>query len=516
MIEPITDRRRDWLWAMAVAAIVILSRVLLSEVRGFWLDEYHTLRAAQMSLPDMIANRLQAGHSPLYFLYARIGFILGTNEWMLRASSALAAGATTLLLTGLARTLGMRQILPALWGLCLFAPYWLSAGTEYRYMMPLIALTSLGALTGALYASAPTIFRGMAAAIALILILWTHATGAFAVFAIFLFFAWEFYSRHRNLKQTLLRCWPAWIAGASAVPMFLLLSDGAQGEKSRAIPDVGELFRDMAETVFGKLNLWPQTFSDSDMDYAIMLPGMLLIVAAAILAWKRLKAPGERTSARLLLAMLIGLPLGQVLFALTIKQTQGLTRYLAPFSVPAIMLLAFGWHAQWKYRRWFRGVFVVVVGLQFVGTAIYQGDRHREAMYWMSAHQQHENVMVSAETMNVFAAHYLNVANLDRWSSMSKLSGKIDSAVTRGVLREMFANETRGFVFLYHDKVNVHRRVDELIDEGFILDRKHLFFSDKVLIIPFIRDESERGWLDSLEATRTALPAEGNGSDYDL
>ena len=95
--------RRDWLAAWAVALLAGLLRVMISDRRGFWLDEYYTLRAAQMNLGDLVRDRLGAGHSPLYFLYARLGFLFGSEEWMLRLTSVLALSAAILLINRPAR-----------------------------------------------------------------------------------------------------------------------------------------------------------------------------------------------------------------------------------------------------------------------------------------------------------------------------------------------------------------------------------------------------------------------------
>lgn len=73
--------RGDWVWASSLAVIYALILCVLGDARGFWLDEYKTMWAAQLDWAGMVRERFGEGHSPLYFAYAKLFWLIpGADE----------------------------------------------------------------------------------------------------------------------------------------------------------------------------------------------------------------------------------------------------------------------------------------------------------------------------------------------------------------------------------------------------------------------------------------------------
>ena len=287
-----TDRltRRDWLIALVVALVAGGVRVALSQHRGFWLDEYYTLRAAQMSWGEMAHDRLSAGHSPIYFFYARWPLIFGTTEWILRLSSALLVIASVLLTTGLAGALGLRRYLPAVWVMGAILPYWITAGTEYRYMMPVITLTAAIAWGGAVYCRRWSGRAGLLVAALLALVLWVHGSAQFVALGMLIYLLWE--GRARAGRWTLavfLRVWPAVVGFLGSVPLIFLVTGG---KKSPAkLPSFGSFVKDTCEVVFGKEDIWSSVLVFPEV--LILISEAIVLVLAVWIARRELRGGGK-------------------------------------------------------------------------------------------------------------------------------------------------------------------------------------------------------------------------------
>jgi len=176
--------RSEWLLVFASGCGAALLKLLFATRRGFWLDEYYTLQAASLPLPELIADRLAAGHSPLPFFYARVFHeVLGNSELALRSSSALAAFAVVFGCAGLLAQLRLRHALAPLLLMAPFVPFWQEIGNEFRYTMPLVAVGSFWAW--ALVRWWQSRSWGSAAATMLLgaLALWTHGSAQFIALA---------------------------------------------------------------------------------------------------------------------------------------------------------------------------------------------------------------------------------------------------------------------------------------------------------------------------------------------
>jgi len=99
--------RRLGLW---LALVFVGSGIIYSVGlgRGFTVDEYTTWQATRLPLPELIANRLRAGHSPVYFVFESWWVrVFGDAEWVMRVPSVLfAAGSVVLLFLFLRSLLG--------------------------------------------------------------------------------------------------------------------------------------------------------------------------------------------------------------------------------------------------------------------------------------------------------------------------------------------------------------------------------------------------------------------------
>lgn len=519
-LRPIASARldaRDWLIAALVALLAMLICAALGGRRGFWLDEYYTLHAARLSFQEMVIDRLGAGHSPVYFLYARLGFLAGQGEAALRLSSALALGATILLLTGLAGAMGLRRRLPALWAISLFHPYWITAGTEFRYMMPVIALTAAAAWAAFDYARAWRWRPGLALAAALGLLLWVHGSAQFIALGLLGFVLWEGRARAGRWSRTVFwRAWPVLVGLAASAPLLFLVRHHESESKQRDLVHLWELVKDLNEVVFNLNEYWTRALTRHNVDALILLPCVALLGAGIWLARRELLRHGRTTAWRLLGALLLGIPLAQTVITTFVRRVQGPSRYVAAFSAPATLCLALAWSAALP-RRWrapWRVALAFFLGLQWLAGAWDLGDLHREGIRWLLSQHHGEKILISTRAMNRLAFEYLSGKPVEKLVTLgdADLTSK-DAVLAR--IRQLYAAERRGFIFLYHDGEKLHRRIKDLKAEGFFVEVKTIPVCGNVRIYAFIRDAAERPWLDALPPfTRPWGPARGDSEDY--
>ncbi|MCX7049208.1 MAG: glycosyltransferase family 39 protein [Candidatus Sumerlaeota bacterium] len=97
-LEEYLIRHRRWIVVALLAAAVAARFIGLT--RGMWVDELKTWMVARWPLGEMLANRFQEGHLPLYFLFMRVWiYAIGPVDWALRLPSvALGVGEVYLLL----------------------------------------------------------------------------------------------------------------------------------------------------------------------------------------------------------------------------------------------------------------------------------------------------------------------------------------------------------------------------------------------------------------------------------
>ncbi len=133
--------RRDATNLAVIAALYLLLVGTMLDWHGYWSDEFHTIRAVELGVPELIRQRASSGHPPLFFLLEK-GWVaaLGTSEagtrslpmlcglgsllltyWIVRreagrpaaalACGLLACGAAQLMICQLARSYALLQLL---------------------------------------------------------------------------------------------------------------------------------------------------------------------------------------------------------------------------------------------------------------------------------------------------------------------------------------------------------------------------------------------------------------------
>ncbi len=484
-------------------------RLFASGQRGFWYDEYYTLGAARLPPIEMIGERIASGHSPLYFFYAKLGMLLGASEHALRATSALAVSAAVLCCTGLAAALGLRRHLPALWVLMILLPYWVTIGSEYRYMMPVVALTAGTCWAAVRYAQHTDVRRGLLLMLLTGVLLWLNGSAQLVLFGLTGFALWESRMVLGGWSSRTVRyVWPLVLGFLLNLPMLYVLR-GYKQDKGSSYPKLDGLVKDLCETVFGNNNLWCWYLNIND---GILLPFEIGVLIAAILAaWRYLQRQGRPLCWRFLACLLAGIPLALLLISTIVRDFQGRARYMAAFSVPAVLCLAAAWYeiTSARRRKLYRVVLSTLVLVQFSGTALDRGDLHRESVQWIIEHHAgFEPVLLSSRENNELALCYLGFPACDRIAGIDRQTR--DPQNTRRIIRETFADGSRGFVLLYHSKAPVEECIRELVAEGFLADCRR-WRNARVVLYAVIRDPDEADWLHCLPPPRPWGPAMGTG-----
>lgn len=153
MTGPAPSGRADRIALGSCLAAALVLRLWNLGAPDLWSDEVHTLDAMGLPVGDLVAERLRAGHLPLYFVLLR-GWteLFGTSQLALRFPSALLG--TALVVPAFAL---FRRLLPAAqarWALAVLAvhPTFVELSREAR-MYPLLGLAFLVLAEGAVAAT---------------------------------------------------------------------------------------------------------------------------------------------------------------------------------------------------------------------------------------------------------------------------------------------------------------------------------------------------------------------------
>lgn len=495
---------RLWLCALLVAVAACAVRVVFAEQRGFWLDEYFTLNAARMSVPDMVANRLGAGHSPLYFFYARLGLLIGSSERALRFTSALAAGGLVLTLTGLMGELKLARHLPALWTLAIIEPYWMSIGTEYRYTMPLVAIAAGVAWVAARYAARPGHSRGWSLALALTVLLWTHGSAPFFAIGLLAFLLWDGWATLREqgrrrlaaLSLALLRAWPILAGAVAAVPFYYMVRNHpSEFEDQQA--RLKDVLKDLIDVVFGEHRLWFNCFDWRHHSWLFNLE-IAVFIGALVLAWRELKRCGALRARRLLAAIMVAIPCIMFAFCVSVRNFSGPVRYMATFTIPAVICLAVAAGARPRPRalRWlYLAGLTAALAFQSSALTLERGDRHRDAIRWVLANQEGDDPILMANILNRSALKFYGLPS-NKNVTLSGYNGTLAETVAR--MRTQLATVRRGVFIRYHSSAQIREGLQELQKQGFLAGvRTWRVAAGGLYVGAFARDPKELPWLNS-------------------
>lgn len=399
MSEPAPDNpmnsrltKPEWRWIWLAAAGAFALRTIFAEAHGFWVDELYTLNAALMSPWDLVAERLQAGHSPLPFLYAKIFLeLLGDSERMLRLSAAIPSALTVVGLGMLTVALGLRRALAPVLVLAVFQPYWQAIGTEFRYTMPLVCLGTFAALTLLWWLREGQRWQGLACTALFGIALCWHGSAQFIGLAMTGFVVWRWWmlerdgvDRWRRLGRGLM---PILSGVMVSVPLLLLISHLQRPDQvaESEFPSIRTALMNQVNTLFGSEQL-PASITGLGGD-AVGILGVLIYLGALIPLLRRSWRQGNRELVAFLVAVLAGLPLLIMIFTTFKSGVQGPERYVAFGSIPLTLAVGAGWveSLQWPaVWRWiWRTLLVGLFSLCSMLSILNQGDWHREACKWI-------------------------------------------------------------------------------------------------------------------------------------
>ena len=498
----------DWPWVVSAAVICGLLRLLFAARRGFWLDEYYTFQATQATIADMIPERFSAGHSPLYFLYARLFAIaFGTSETALRASSALAASLAVVATAGLAARLGLRRLLKPLLVLAVFHPYWQVIGTEFRYMMPLACLGAFW--SWAVVAHLQDRSRRTAAAVMLVgaIALWVHGSAQFILASLTIYILLELRDgteRRARPARGLEALLPLVGAFGLSLPLImgLRMMPKVAAEATTDIPSLRKAITNQVQTFFGDDVVFRSaTGLNDDVFTFVFLAVYAFAVVAAIRFHRRSDTPRE--AGRYLVATLVGLPVVVMIITAVGKDVEGPARYVAFLSVPALLLIALLWSeaGSWGKRGMaLRLVMALTIGSSWTLQALDQGEWHRETIQWLAAHRSPDQPIVTAgRAVNQLALRYHGVKPVGELAGLS--SDQSEAAVPLLLLREKLQHSDSMFFLLYHEgDIPVAEVLAKLREEGTLTFTRVWQPSGRVALLGLARTEKGRQELEALPA----------------
>lgn len=496
---------RDWLLVATAALLTTILCVLASGNRGFWLDEFYTLDAVRLPAGELIEHRLEAGHSPLPFLYAKVFWLaLGESTVLLRLSSALMAGLATVALALLTAELGWRRLLPVVLLISVFHPYWQVIGTLFRYMMPLTALAGFW-WWSALSHWRVRSWRSWTLTVALgAVCLWIHGSAQMVFLSVLVLL----HLLSRNDRQSLrllpqLKLLSAPLSSfVLSIPLLVMLQQFTEeGESASAnIPSVRLELMNQMKSFFGDDDLFYSVFRVPDDIFTTLFLAVHLAAAAIVIVFCRREKSEPASS--FFLSSLLGIPIVVMLITLTIQDAQGPTRYVAFLSVPIVLLFAKAWDLAAHWNKWgigFRALFILATMMAFTMQALNRGEGHREGMLWLKEHRTPDQPIATLTgDMNILALDFYGIDG----GVMQGIDARDESEEgTAELIREPFENADSGFLFLYHEGLGtpVDEALEILSEEGFFSQTKEWAPTRKVRVIAVARNEEGEAALEALK-----------------
>ncbi len=527
----------------------MLVRMILLTQRGFWLDEWYTHHAINFTMSSLIMERFLAGHSPVYFLYAKVWMLLfGEGEFALRMSTAIMTPLAVIGLAQLVRQLGLRRILTPLMFLAALHPYWQRIGTEFRYMMPLVTVGTwlcwavvkmmreepvvlhwpraafLSAVFFALLAMLltlpflPTIdgpllylilFFILASAVGAAsflvckisdqvanrlmvialggLMMLIHPSAQFVLLALLVFVV---LSSRRHKSSATKNALPILLAWLFSVPLLYFLSQVSTGAGGGpAGPDFTSILVHQVETFFGEDG--SIEFVSGIDDDVFTVTSIATYIASLVFAVIWLKRENPPYAAKMIASLLIAIPGSIVLYSVFANDRQGPIRYVAFTSLPVLFIFAMAWVEAGRHR-WrgvvYRGAFAVVLAVNLLAQAFSQGEWHRETILWLAENRATGDAIVCiGRDMNTRAMRYHGLTD-----ESATLDGINSEERNYGLVYwEMRGALERGdvaWLFLYHEgNVPVRKVLKQLAGEGFVAGALYLQPSHNVRLIGIAR-----------------------------
>ena len=501
--------RSDWLIAWAVSAIAVLLCLFPAHRRTLWCDEYLTMATFERSIASMTTERLEAGHSPVYFLYARLAGPIGSPTWQLRLTSMIMAAANILALTGLLRALNLRHLLPVVWVISVFHPYWILLGSLVRYMMPLVALATLTMWLTVRFAQRSTLGRGLALGAVASLLGWIHMSASLVTISCLFYLTRE--SRVQNGKWNLgsvlrMTC-PILIAILLTLPLVILIRNHRPLAFDGFSP--GGVLDDLLEVAFGSPRYWAWLLGRKSV--AISVTIFVAVAAAIALARRELIATDRQGAWRFLLSLVICIPVTFTLFCLLFPAFEGPARYLATFSIPILICAAAAWNTNGpSWLKWgFRILLVLVLGIQSLAALVDAGDRHHDAVQWVTEnHTDDAPVIISGAVNRIGFRHY----GFPHQERILDIDGTTPETVAAEI-EAALSHSGRVLFVRYHSHQPLLEAIDLLKQRAVIRKERSWKVNRELKFGALISDSSQEPWLANLPepsltwGTSSSLPA---------
>jgi 4-amino-4-deoxy-L-arabinose transferase-like glycosyltransferase len=406
------SKRRDAHWVrgvpgaayglLVVTALAVAARWYGIGKESVWLDEATSLMLARMSLLELVKTTSLDVHPPLYYILLHFWIALGTSEAVIRGLSAVAGVLNVVVLFGLGRELfGVRTgLIAAL--LLAVAPFhvWYSQETRMYTWVTLLSTASI--------LLAFRFWRGwrwlawMGYVLVTAAALYTHYYAVFTILLEDLFFAYLLLRRRANARLV----W-GWLTAQVGVfllfvpwlPMFLVpMTTGGEGWVTFGMgkPTLAALAQTAVLYVVGSAR--------GQYPALVRRAGYVLFAVAFVAgiwpcAWGRLSAgrgreqtphaAKEAAGARgalynegeavgFVLAYLV-VPLGMAWAASQVLKPMYSARYMLPFLVPFILLVARGVaRVRWGQVR----ALVLAAMLVVMGVGVWAQERTPDKPDW--------------------------------------------------------------------------------------------------------------------------------------
>ena len=453
--------RREWLLVLALAVASAVLRCVVATRRGFWIDEFYTYHATTFDIPGLIAERLSAGHSPLPFLYAKIFHTLfGDNELGLKLSSILAGFAAMFAVAGATAEMGLKRILPLLLAVLFVHPYWHVIATEFRYMMPLVAVGSFWLWSAVAYMRAPTQRGFHLTMIFGALTLWMHNSGIFTLVGLVFVYTWHAIATRVRGRDLVRLFSPLAAAFVIMLPLTIGLGVIEKEPGEPKTPDIFKAINKTAESVFadpGAAEAWIHLKSG-----LVQVPATILFVVCCVAAVIHLRRENNKVALRVLVGILAGTFFITMLYSALKNSIQGPVRYVAFSSVPAAIIIAIALQEMGRWKLWgtiLRGALGFLLLFCFALQVLDQGDWHRESVKWLIANRKaNQPIIAVGRSMNLLAFKYYG---MDTGGWIDGLSAEVrGKPLFRKIMRRALENGDMVFFFHYRGE----RRYDEVAE----------------------------------------------------
>ncbi|MCC6548005.1 hypothetical protein IT570_12635 [Candidatus Sumerlaeota bacterium] len=496
--------RREWLLVLALAVASFILRCAVATRRGFWIDEFYTYHATTFDVQGLIAERLSAGHSPLPFLYAKIFHTLfGDSELGLKLSSILAGFMATFAVAGAAASMGLKRILPVLLPVLFLHPYWHLIATEFRYMMPLVAMGAFWLWFAIDYMREPTRRRFHAVMIFGAITLWIHNSAIFTFVGIVVIYTWHAIAERIRGRQLLRLFAPLIAAFTIMLPLTVGLGIIEKEPGSPKTPDIFKAINKTAESLFADpspAESWIHLKSG-----IIQVPATILFVVCAIAACLYFRRERNRIAMRVLFGMLAGTVLITMVYSGLKNNIQGPVRYVAFSSVPAAIIVAVGLLevGRWKLWGWLiRILLCSILVFSFVLQLLDQGDWHRESVKWLIANRKsNQPIIAVGRSMNLLAFRYYGMETTGWIDGLSaEVRGK---PIFRKMMRRALANGDMVYFFHYRGQRRydeVAESIDTLLKNGEVVRTRIWEPSAEIRITGMAKNEEGVRQLEALPA----------------